>query len=76
MRARQEDSLKVKELHRKIFLLDKDQMEESAKMESVVAAISGEKSGNVSAKIESVVAAVSGEKSGNEVSTNRNAEIY
>ena len=46
MRARrEEDSLKVKELYRKIFLLDKDEMQESAKIESVVAAVSGEKSG-------------------------------
>ena len=46
MRARrEEDILKVKELYRKIFLLDKDEMQESAKIESVVAAVSGEKSG-------------------------------
>ena len=51
MRARQENSEKVKDLCRKIFLMDEDKVVENAKLESIVAEISGEKVGNEVSKI-------------------------
>ena len=46
MSARQEDSAKVKDLYTKIFLMDADKLVENAKLESIVAAISGEQVGD------------------------------
>ena len=46
MSARQEDSVKVKDLYTKIFLMDADKLVSNAKLESIVAAISGEQVGD------------------------------